>query len=491
LTQIALPGATRRVSVLRRSASTIIPIALGSLLAIVGVLLMANAQSMEIAYPVIAMILIAAVFSSTLTYLEDGGLPFFEIGFFFVAIVSLYGVYAMVTAIALDLRFTPLSDVRLWTTQPSAQELAETGWMHVGLVGVFSLAYLAVRRKTPPPARLIARPNTSMVVILVGLYICIKLFFFFLITVYGLRFDTYQDEYLAYRAVPLIFAQLANHLGGMTNTIQLLLLFSLFTSYRKNKPIIMLWIGVATVMTFLKLGSRTELFLLLLSAVIVYHRLIKPLSGRTVLLLAIVALGGFVVLGLLRIINGGGSAGLGSATEFDTLFANAFDLLRRKKTEGILDPPKTLYYNDFLALIPQQFIPFIKKADNATWYLRTYYPDMYDAGAGYAFGLISEAIIGRGWPDLIARSALLGAAYGGLHRWFVFRKQTVWTFAMYTWVTAIAYQSYRASTFAPMIYLWFRFLPIYVLVTLLIPMVRAALVSGKRAAPRSSPDALA
>jgi oligosaccharide repeat unit polymerase len=446
-----------------------------------------NDTTAIVAYPVAGVIAVMALFAAALSARENGELPYFEVGFFFATIVSIYAIYSMVSAIALDLRFTPLSDSRLWATQPDGKQLARAGWMHVVLLGTFAATYLLVRRKSAPVPRVVPKPDSAAFVTLVVLYILIKLFNLFLVAMFGLRFETYADEYLAYRSLPLVFAQLANHLGGMINSIQLLILYCLFTSYRKNKPIIFLWLGVATALAFLKLGSRTELFLLLLSAMIVYHRLVKPLSGRVVITLGVVALAGFLIMGFLRAIQQGGQAGAGSGSEFDALFSTAVDLANRRDFNAIVDVPKTHYFNDFLALFPQQIVPF-KKSDMPTWYVKTFYPEMYFSGGGYAFGMIAEALVGFGWAELVVRAAVLGALLAWFHRWFVRRRPSVWTFALYTWVTAISYQSYRNTTFTPMVYVWFRFMPLFVAVTLTAPVLRVVMGGARRARIAHAPE---
>jgi oligosaccharide repeat unit polymerase len=474
MSQIAVGGISPRDARRARMRSTV-SLVLAAVLALGYLANMATPATALVAYPVVAIIGIVTLFAIVLAHWETGEVPYFEVGFFFVAVVSLYGVYSLVTAITLDLRYTPFSDLRLWMYQPPAAELARAGWMQVYMLGTFTATYLLVRRKTPPVTRVITKTDPVVFVILVGIYLFIKLYFFFLISFFGLRFDSYYDQYLAYRSLPLVFAQVANHLGGMLNTVQLLLLFSLFASYKRNRAIIFTWLIVATALAFLALGSRTELFLLLLSAMIVYHRLVRPLKGKVIVSMAAVALLAFLVMGILRLIRNEGAVGVGNASEFDTLFANSVDLLRRRDLNVLVPPPTLHYFNDLLALIPQQLMP-IAKVDLPTWYLRTYYPEMYSSGGGYAFGMVAESIIGAGVPELIVRSAMLGIGLALFHRWFAHkRRATLWTFALYTWVTAISYQSYRNSTFVPLVYLWYRFLPLYLAVILLTPVVRAAL----------------
>ncbi|MES2176517.1 MAG: oligosaccharide repeat unit polymerase [Gemmatimonadota bacterium] len=445
----------------------------GGLLALLALALISNENTAIVAYPVAAVIVTMILFSLALIRL-NGDLPYFETGFFFTVLVTIYSIYGPIAGIIGDLRYTPLNDLRLWLMKPTGEEIARIAWLHAALLASFATAYVLVRRRVPRIEQGIERPDASTLIILIALYIAIKIFFLFLVAFFGLRFETYADEFRVVRSLPLIFMQLNNHLGGMLNSVQLLILLSLFANYEKYKRVIFVWLGTSTVLAVAHFGSRTELFLLLLSAVIAYHRLVKPLSGRIVVAIGIAMLSAFLILGVIRLLQSATVDEASTTSEFDALFTTAVDLARRNDYHTNLPPPPTRLYNDVLALIPQQLIP-IQKGDMAVWYLKSYHEDVYEEGGGYAFGIVAEAVVGYGLIELVIRGMLLGAMMAAFHRWYARTRHTVWTLGLYTWVTAISYLSYRNTTFTPIVILFFRFLPLYLIVRFFAPLLRSSL----------------
>src|SRR5262249_13224590 len=147
----------------------------------------------------------------------------------------------------------------------------------------------------------------------------------------------------------------------------------------------------------------------------------------------------FLVLGVLRSYGGelGATKVFRYSSEFESLFGNAFDIWRLKKTGIIGSLPATFYLSDFLALIPQQLLT-IQKISPSVWYLNTFYPDLAASGVGLAFGSVSESLVGLGWPDLIVRGAVLGLLFGRIHALFTRRPGSFWVLAGYIWTCVLA-----------------------------------------------------
>src|SRR4029450_2421254 len=115
---------------------------------------------------------------------------------------------------------------------------------------------------------------------------------------------------------------------------------------------------------------------------------VRPLGAKT---LATMAVAGFVVYVALGALRNFGSAGLVNPfgfTDFDGIFANAYDLLQRQRGGEVHLAPSNPYLGDAFALVPQQFLPFAKFGV-AEWYMQEFYPEAWAAGAGAAFGAIA------------------------------------------------------------------------------------------------------
>src|SRR5260370_26063259 len=132
---------------------------------------------------------------------------------------------------------------------------------------------------------------------------------------------------------------------------------------------------------------------------------------------------------------------LSNGGEFESLFGNAWDIWRRKSVDGLHDIPFQLYLSDFFAAVPSQLLPF-EKMDYATWYLTSFYPEIRNAGGGLAFGVVPQAILGFGLPELAIRAAALGVLYAWLRRYSLTHANMLWPYLGYLWLTACSYQSF-------------------------------------------------
>jgi hypothetical protein len=119
--------------------------------------------------------------------------------------------------------------------------------------------------------------------------------------------------------------------------------------------------------------------------------------------------------------------------------------------------------SDLLALVPQQLVSVAKESP-AVWYMRSFFPEAFDLGAGFCFGSISESVVGGGAPDAVARGAALGLVFGAIHRFVSKRRPGPWWFIFYVWLTVMAYNSFRMTTFYLLVRVVYDFLPIVILV---------------------------
>jgi hypothetical protein len=134
-------------------------------------------------------------------------------------------------------------------------------------------------------------------------------------------------------------------------------------------------------------------------------------------------------------------------TEFEVIFGNAAELMYWHEASGILLDQPHLYWSGILALIPQQFQKMPKDTPLA-WFARSYHPDYYETGGTFAFGVLSEAVTGYGWPELIWRGALIGVVLALMQRGLALRRVSVYFFMSYIWIMVWSYVTVRTGTFA-------------------------------------------
>ena len=215
------------------------------------------------------------------------------------------------------------------------------------------------------------------------------------------------------RRLPILLAQLFNHLNGMKYVLSVMLLATLFSRYPASRSLITGWLVAVAIITLARLGSRTELVLLILSATMMYDTLLGPIRPRLVMTVAACGLIGFVAFGAVRnginITDDGGVINPFSyATEFESLFANAVHLDRERPTLEKL--PTAFYLADVAAIHPAAARPYTK-IDRADWYVNKFFPEYAQAGGGLAFGTISESVLIGGWLSALAAGAALGFCF--------------------------------------------------------------------------------
>lgn len=444
------------------------------------VMLSGGEASLPVRVPALAVLVGAGLFVCLMAHRRAKGFPVCEIGVVYVAVVSLYALYPLIGFLANGLRYTPVSDGRLYALAPSPAEVGAIGWWYAAHLSAFGAAYLFVsgRASVRVPSR---PPDRATVSVAVYAYLAITLFFLFLGSFFDLTARTYAESYLVSRRLPLPLAQLANHLGGARFTLELIVLVALFAQYRRWRWLIAAWLSLMTLVAFAQLGSRTEVVLVWASAAMLYHHLVRPLALRQVVTAGVAGLGIFTVLGVLR-----GGWGLADAvapldlfrrsSEFEVVLANALDLTYRTANGEVPPLPPAFYLTDLLALVPQQLLP-LAKVTPADWYVNTFYPIYAAEGGGFVFGTIAESVVGWGWIDTIGRGVALGVVLGLLHRYCSRGRAGFWAFVGYVWATTLSYQSFRNTTFSLVGLCLYRFLPVAAGVLIVAGIVR---VVGQR-----------
>lgn len=423
-------------------------------------------DALPVIWPLVALLAAAAVYFQALRKWSRQ-LDVFELGVFYALLVILYAVFPFVDYMLGDLSFSPFSDSRLFQAQPSPKELAPIFWYYFLYFGAFALCYARLRGARNREALKARLPPRYTLPALIASLLLIKGFFLFITFMYGLGTpETYADSYLMYQGLPRLLQQILNHLSGIAFTCEILIMALLSGNFRKYKYWICGWILMEFVSIFVGgIGSRTGLLVLLMSAAACHHFTVKRFSVRTAFAVGLSVLLLFVALGVVRdlavIDSEAGLNPFGYGNEFETLFANAYDISQLKasgETKGVFP---YFYFGDVLNLIPQQLLPF-KKIDTAAVYVNTFYPVFAESGGGLAFGAITESILGLGWVDAVWRGAAIGIIFAWLHRRFARNRQTIWSYGFYLWVLIFAYQCFRGTTFALVPRAFYQFFFVFV-----------------------------
>jgi hypothetical protein len=406
------------------------------------------------AFPVlIPLVLVIAVEFALIRSLRtrDGDVNFFELGIFYSGIVFLYCVFPAIEYLVSGLRFAVLSDYRLYRADPTPTDVAPIFWYYVLYLACFAIAYRLFRSPGASEPKPVSRVNPKLLGLLVGAYGCTYAFFALLKVMWNLRTpESYSDTYLLYSNLPGPVQFLANHMIGAALLLQLVLMAFLVLHYRRYKLYIYLWLLVELVGIFIfGVGSRTGLMVLLLTFAITYNSFVKRLSLRVTSSIGLVLIILFIVLGIIRGVSSAVDdrdySFFRSSNEFDALFANAYDLSQLKAAGRVDDIFPRVYFADLTRMLPDEIFPSAH-VDPSKWYVDNFYPSYSDQGGGFAFGAISESIVGLGWFDVIWRGLLVGWAFAAVQRIYRAGKHSFWNYAFYLWVIVFSYQTFRVTT---------------------------------------------
>ena len=469
----------------RRSHSLDRPVGVGLVLLIVCVgLLLAHAAwgtipehrgELYLIFSLITILGTSAIFLAILAR-WDGQFPLFEVGSVCVLVTTIYFSVPLINYLAAGMEFTIVSDSRLFSLQPTPYQISCLAWRSVFYLLSFSVVYLCIRGRCAVAKSDLSRPTNARVVILVCVFFSLKATLFSVERIYGVSFYPSYENLRAgiglVTQLPYHMQQLMHNIQGIYFISQLALVMLVFVNWNREPVRVLgiLWLLAEISWAALKQGARTEAVLLLMSAALLYHRFIRRLrfihiaTGAMVLLIAISG------LGVIRDVQDGfaaiDSAGVSLfsvSNEFQALFGTTYDLYDRAGRGEEISIPWSLYASEFLMLIPSQLLPF-EKVDPALWYLDLL--GLRDTQVGFMFGVLSQAVLGLDWAELVLRGAALGLVLGTLHRWYVRHAKNYAVTLFYLCVCLWIYYTVRATTFYFVYFIVYRFLPFWMLIYL-------------------------
>lgn len=482
------PPARRRLRD-RRGRALIVTVTLG------GLITLANtpAEARPVVWPLVCLLVLGAWYVGVLLG-RDRRVPVVELGSMFVLVVTLYGAVPLVNFLAGPLRWGNSSDNRLIVYASTPEDVGAFAWGYVILLLAFVASYLTMRGRTAPLVKPLDGPDRITITALIVLVIASTAFLWVMATFFDLSYQAGYAEQIAGggagfgRDLPLVVRQVSQNLRGMLLIEKQMLLIVLISRWRDRRfrYVLLIWLSYEMLAVVSRFGARSEAMMLVMSSVFLYDRFVRPIPLKGVVLGLGLMLTGVVVYGVARdTFLTTGELGLAqplaaSTNEFQAVWATGYDLTQRRDLGKLPPIPWQIYASDLTLLVPSQLLPF-EKIDPAQWYLA----EIRDrSGSGYMFGVVAQAALGRGLPELAARGLVLGVVFALLHRWYVRRQTRFPATAFYLFVLSWTYYSFRATTFYWVYFIGYRFLPVW-----LILMAAVFLLKRRRATPRFQPAA--
>lgn len=402
--------------------------------------------------------------------------PLFNLGVICLFTTAIYSAFPLINYVAGNFEWTRNSDLRLFIYDPTPKELGQIAYRSITYIVSFSLCYLGFSKfginqlKYPKNYRTYLYPILFPLLIFSVYFIVLDIFF-------NVSYNpSYSDRLRGLRLpdnLPVFVQQISHNLFNIVVLLKQALLLVLIKDWQKKKIrwIIITWLICEVLITILTLGKRTELVLLLLTFILLFHKFVKPFTIKKLLLIGSLGLVLFLTYGVIRDVPGGiqefstnSLSYFSMNNEMQAVFATNFDMLRRKNDGMLNDIPFQIYIYDLISIIPSQLLPF-KEYDPSDWYIEII--GLSGKGLGYMFGVISQAIIGFDWIELIIRGSVLGGLFAFIHNFYEKHVTSFWVTFFYLCMCVWSYYTYRGTTFYFNYYIVYRFIPVILIVSLL------------------------
>ncbi|MDP9192146.1 MAG: hypothetical protein M3P06_10650 [Acidobacteriota bacterium] len=460
-----------------------------SVLAAAAVVLMVDDDLRELLAPAVAIAALAFLYLVVMTK-REGSLPIFEAATFFVLATSVYSIVPLLQFVMSGMECVIYGDYRLFIYAPTPQEFGRFAWRHVLLLASFVFPYLIVRGKRLWPRHDFAEPPAPMLFVIVSLVVVLSAFFAALDVYLGPSVSVYEGGVPSYLQLPYIVQQFANISGMVLVTLKQCLLIVLLSWWKKPRwrSVLLLWIAIELLLAAAGFReSRTNTVILLLTFVVGYHLIVRPIRIGAAFATGAIVLAGILAFGLFRDVGVAymktdPRAVWGSPTEFQILYGNAYDIHMHKVQRRLPPVPRQLFFSDFYRLVPSQILPF-KKWDTGDWYKEKVYEYESAPGMGFMFGIVAQSVLGYDWLELVLRGVMLALFYAAAHRFWRRYSGSFWATIAYLFVLTWAYYAFRASSFEILYRLFYYLLPTAILVKLLTALVSVPIRLRVKKAP--------
>jgi oligosaccharide repeat unit polymerase len=382
---------------------------------------------------------------------KDESAPIDDIGVFWTATLALYTTLPVFSWILQGYTYISPLNPRLVEYQPSIQDVNYLLLITVSYSVGFVLFFSFFRRKISKlEIGSFKQINSTIVLVSLGILLFTKLVLLSTVFLFGIESaESYIDQYRVILEAPLFVRQILKYLLAFQSLAIIIILISIFQNWKKRK-IYFIFFLLFTLFSFDPEGGRASIATTILALLFLWHVLMNKIASRIWISISIIGLILFLVLGLFRGVEnladynftGEDNPGVG---EFDAIWSNAVHLNAEKKMRNI-NLPFTVRYGEFWEFVPSQILPF-NKTSFSIWYLDTYYSEYKELGGGWAFGALSQAVIGFGPIEGFVRGGVLGALYGFLMFWYRKSKHLWWSLPFYLTIYLFSFMSIRDTTF--------------------------------------------
>jgi hypothetical protein len=397
---------------------------------------------------------------------RDHRLPIVDVGIVCALITLTYVAMPTIFYIKSGMVWTDLSDPRLLEMRTTPNDLAGVLWLVTAYLAALCFSYGLLRGDgmPGPEVRIDAQPSHGWALLCIlafALMYQVSVEKIFNVNLNPSN-ESLQENY-GIQQLPLLVAQITHNVLGIGRIAELGLVA--FAVSRKNWSMAILmavWLVLEVYLTLSTLGARTYLAMLLLALVLSYHRIVKPISVVPAASVSVAFLAALVTYGYIRDLGRGVSVNeiWSAATEFQVLLANAIHAPWAYDRGLISEVPWAIKLSDLIMLVPQQLLPF-QKLDPSDWYVEQI--GATSSGLGLMFGVVAQAELGYGLPEIIVRGALLGSILALIHRKCVKNATSLMAFIVYLWLCVSVYYTYRATTFYISTYAVYRLIPFVLL----------------------------
>jgi hypothetical protein len=397
---------------------------------------------------------------------RDRQLPVVDVGALCALITLIYAALPAVFYIKSGFQWSSLSEPRLLQMNTTPADVADVLWFVTAYLAAFCAAYLLFRGPGMPGPNLPIRAAEGTGKALISIFALATVYKIGVEHAFGVNLNPSNTELAASYGttqLPLLLGQVTHNVLGIGRIAMLGIIAFVFA--RKDRRfgfVLAMWLLVEAYLTVSKMGSRTNFIILIIAAILSYHRLIKPIGPVLAISTGALLLGGVLGFGYFRDFGDRVTAAefWSAGTEFQALLANGLHVTWAKAHGLLTEVPWQIKFNDVILLIPQQLLPF-QKMDLSDWYIQE--AGVNNRGLGLMFGVVAQSELGFGLPEIIVRGAVLGAVLAFVHRRCVKHATGLTAFTFYLWLCTSIYYTYRASTFYIMTWAVYRVIPFVLL----------------------------
>jgi hypothetical protein len=256
--------------------------------------------------------------------------------------------------------------------------------------------------------------------------------FFLIIVFYLLKYFFNSDFEITSRlssfkfikSLPRTNAQILKFISVTYFYLEVIFYFEFCRRFGEKKKIVYLFIISFLIINFFNIGlysNRSELFIKLIVIIIAFNLYVRKINLYQIAIIVIFLISFLIIWGNLREYDANDKFMIKSIGEFDMIYANFFDILRRAPHDISLK----IKFFDFYSFFPGQFLPFEKKS-LSDWFMTNFHYEYYDKGGGYGFGILAESLTGWGILETFIKIFFLSFILDKLFKIFINRQTLIY-----------------------------------------------------------------